>query len=98
MEKYWNVWIGLKRVESINHIECGGLMNLESFEIESGSISNVREYEIDIDSVVRWSYVIRDGMSIDVIPFVVSDLLISDNSCNQFNFNSLDFNPFVNLD
>ena len=39
-----------------------GLMNLESFEIGSGSLPNVREYEIDIGSVVRWSYVIRDGV------------------------------------
>ena len=60
-------------------------MNLESFEIGSGSLPNVREFEIDIGSVVRWSYVIRDGVSIDVIPFVVSDLLISDNSWNEMN-------------
>ena len=67
-----------------------GLMYLESVEIGSGSLPNVREFKIDISSVVRWSYVIRDGVSIDLIPCVVSDLLISDNSWNEMNLTSVD--------
>ena len=92
-----SILIGSNALLNVRKVMARGLMNLESFEIGSGSLPNVREFEIDIGSVVRWSYVIRDGVSIDVIPFVVSDLLISDNSCNEMNLTSLDLNRFVNL-
>lgn len=91
------ILIGSNALLNVRKVMARGLMNLESFEIGSGSLPNVREFEIDIGSVVRWSYVIRDGVSIDVIPFVVSDLLISDNSCNEMNLTTLDLNRFVNL-
>ena len=66
-------------------------------EIGSGSLVNVREFEIDVGSVVRWSYVIRDSVIVDLIPYVVSDLVIADNCCNEVNFTCLDLSRFVNL-
>ena len=91
------ILIGSNALMNVRKVMARGLLNLESLEIGSGSLVNVREFEIDVGSVVRWSYVIRDSVIVDLIPYVVSDLVIADNCCNEVNFTCLDLSRFVNL-
>lgn len=92
-----SILIGSNALMNVRKVMARGLLNLESLEIGSGSLLNVREFEIDVGSVVRWSYVIRDSVTLDMVPYVVSDLVIADNCCNEVNLTCLNLTRFVNL-
>lgn len=92
-----SILIGSNALMNVRKVMARGLVNLESLEIGSGSLVNVTDFEIDVGSVVRWSYVIRDSLTLDVAPYVVSDLVIADNCCNELNLTTLHLTRFVNL-
>ena len=90
--------IGRHSLVNVRSVTALSPIPLHSFIVGMGSLIQVNAIDISSMRVVDWVYEASDMMSLLNGPVGISKLVISDNSCNELNFTSLDLSRFDYLE